>query len=229
MRYFVLGMFCLVGSAVSAQQINTQVPFQTLNSSFFESTGVTWNLNGPGWFANFGGQTVPPFGNFDPNTGVQTGAAFRGNGVNGNIAFNFAQGSNRSITSTTPSLTTTDGVPGSFQAQTIRPFVTGISPVIGGAPIVNYPSVQLGQIPGQGGQMANAVAQSQRADFQRRIARSNDVKQKKALEYFNRGQRAEVEGNKKMARANYRTALAHAQGELRMMVIGKLRQNGWIR
>lgn len=225
MRSFIFfALSVSVAFTASAQMIQTQVPFQNLNSSFYENNGISWNVNGPGFFANFGGATVPPFGNPDPNAGLRTGAAFGGNGIRGNVGFNFGQGSNRSIVSTTPSVTTMNGMPGSITSQTVRPFVTGITPVVGG-----YPSVQPGEIPGAGQQMRNQVIASQQAELAQRIRKSNDMRQMKALENFNRGQRAEVEGNKKMARANYRLALNNAQGLLRVEIIKRMQANGWAR
>jgi len=41
------------------------------------------------------------------------------------------QGSTRSVSSTSASLTLTDGVPGFIAASTLRPFVTGLVPVVG--------------------------------------------------------------------------------------------------
>ena len=157
----------------------------------------------------------------DPNSGLRTGAAFQRGGVSGNLSFQFAQGSNRSITSTAPSITTMNGYPGSITSQTIRPFVTGVTPVVG-----DYPTLSAAPA---GQQMRAAVQQSQAFDIQQRIAKSNNKKQQKALEHFNRGQRAETEGNLKMARANYRIALANAQGLLRVEVIKKMQARGWIK
>jgi hypothetical protein len=114
-----------------------------------------------------------------------------------------------------------NGVPGSFTSQTIRPFVTGITPIVG-----DYP--RFGAIPGQGQQMSQAIG-AQQAEFQRRATASHKARHQKALEYFNRGQRAEEEGNKKMARANYRLALRSAAGPLRMEVVKRMQANGWTR
>ena len=104
----------------------------------------------------------PPFGNFDPNSGLRSGVAFGGNGVNGTLGFTFGQGSSRTITSTTPSVTLMDGVPGGITSQTIRPFVTGITPVVG-----DYPTSSFGTIPSPGQQMGQAIQQAQQADLQR--------------------------------------------------------------
>lgn len=220
-----LSLFILLGVAMIAngqQMINTTTPLNQIGSSFFENTGVTWSIRGPNFFANFGGAAPPPFGNPDPNSGLRTGVGFSNGRTSGNLGFTFAQGSNRTLTSSAPSVTTMNGVPGSFTSQTIRPFVTGITPIVG-----DYP--RLGAIPGQGQEMSQAIQQAQQADFQRRASASSKARHQKALEYFNRGQRAEEEGNKKMARANYRLALHSAAGPLRMEVVKRMQANGWTR
>ncbi|MGB7344135.1 MAG: hypothetical protein WBD20_07970 [Pirellulaceae bacterium] len=213
---------CLWESTACAQPMITQsVPFQNLGTSFNEQNGVHWNLNGPNFFANFGGnQAAVPFGNPDPNSGLRTGAAFRNGPFSGNIGFNFSQGSDRSNVTTVPSLTTMNGVPGSIVDQTMRPFVTSVTPVVGGGflmpPQVPQPSPVL-----------QAYQAAQNADLQQRRQANYDRTQEKALESFNRGQRAEEEGNLKMARANYRRAMMTAEGQLRMMIMQRMRSRGW--
>ena len=165
---------------------------------------------------------MPPFGNFDPNAGLRTGVGFGGGGVSGNLGLTFNQGSSRSISSTTPSLTTTNGYPGSITSQTMRPFVTGITPVVGGQVLMpTQPPQPIAQ------QTFNAYQQAQQNQIQQRAYAQADARQRKALEAFNRGQKAEAEGNLKMARANYRNALRGAQGELRFEIQKKMRARGW--
>ncbi|QDT11492.1 hypothetical protein [Planctomycetes bacterium K23_9] len=219
--FFCSSVVVATSSAFAQPMITQSVPFQNLGSSFNEQNGVNWNLQGPGFFANFGGNNAAvPFGNPDPNAGLRTGAAFRSGGVSGNIGFNFSQGSNRSNVTTVPSLTTMNGVPGSIVDQTMRPFVTGITPVVGGHVLLPTP------VPGPDPFLQSYQA-AQNADVQRRLQGNVERTQKKALEYFNRGQRAEEEGNLKMARANYRRALASAQGQLRYAVQQKMLSRGW--
>ncbi len=218
-----LSLIVLLAAACNAnaqQMINTTVPFQQLGSSFFENTGVTWSLSGPNFFANSGNAVVPPFGNFDPNSGLRTGIAFGNGKTRGTLGFTFGQGSSRSITSTAPSITTMNGVPGSITSQTIRPFVTGITPVVS-----DYPT--FGTIPGHAQQMSQAIQHAQQSDLQRSMAAANKAQQNRALAYFNRGQRADAEGDKRMARANYRRALGLAQGLLRLEVLKRMQANGW--
>ena len=213
---------CAMTTDASAQpMIQQSVPFQNLGSSFFENNGVSWNLRGPNFFANFGGGGLAPaFGNADPNAGLRTGVGFSGGGVQGSLGFNFSQGSNRSNVSTVPSVTSLNGVPGTITSQTLRPFVTGITPVVGGQALIPMgtpapnPTIQ-------------AYHAGQQQDLQRRLQANYARTQKKALEYFNRGLRAEEEGNLKMARANFRRALSTSQGTLRLEVQRHMQNRGW--
>ncbi|NND95892.1 MAG: hypothetical protein HKN47_01025 [Pirellulaceae bacterium] len=218
----VIAAFC-VSDAIAQPMINQQVPFQNLGSSFYEQNGVSWNLRGPNFFANFGGNNVvAPFGNPDPNAGANIGAAFQNGRTSGNISFNFNQGSNRSNVTTTPSVTTMNGVPGSISDQSMRPFVTGITPVVGGQ---TFFPVQPPH--NSGDQVLGNYQRAQQADLQRRMQANYDAKQRKALEDFQRGLKAEEEGNLRMARANYRRALSAAVGPLRIEVMQRLRARGW--
>ncbi len=214
----------LQSERANAQLIQQTIPNQNIGSSFFENNGVQWNVNGPGFFANFGGgNAIAPFGNPDPNAGLRTGVGIAGGGFSGGIGLNLAQGSSRSNVSTSASLTTTDGMPGYISSQTVRPFVTGIVPVVGGQaftssmpPLPPSPTAAFGE-----------YQRSQVADMQRRSAAHQESVQKKAQHAFERGQRAEEEGNLRMARANYQNALRTAQGSLRVEILMRMRARGW--
>lgn len=201
--------------------VQTTTPMNSIGSSFYEQFGVQWSLRGPNFFANFGGGVVPPFGNPDPNSGIRSGFGFGGGKTSGSIGFNFAQGSSRSISSTTPSITTMDGYPGSITSQTIRPFVTGITPVVGGyrygAPTTDNASAQMFQ----------SHQQAQAANLRSRSIANMEGKQRKAVEAFERGVEAESEGDLRKARANYRKALALDQGPLRRQIQMKMVARGW--
>ncbi|MCU0877788.1 MAG: hypothetical protein MUF06_08405 [Pirellulaceae bacterium] len=121
-----------------AQQVTVGTPFNTAGSSYYEQFGVQWGLRGNGWFARFGGPVAPPFGGFDPNAG----ASFGFGGRNGFLNFSAGQGSSTTFGSQTPILTLPSGGTGFFADQTMRPFVTGIVPVVGdGPPVVPFRSV----------------------------------------------------------------------------------------
>ncbi len=64
-------------------------------------------------------------------------------GPGGNLGFNFTRGFSRQSTTTTPSLTTQNGFGGSLFSGEVRPFVTGVVPVVGQrggffGPVPNY-------------------------------------------------------------------------------------------
>lgn len=215
-RFLAAAALLMLGFSlqVRAQQVTTSVPFQSIGSSYYENNSIGWSLRGPNWFANFGGGVVPPFGPFDPNSGLSGGFARSfGGGVSGNLNFNFAQGSNRSISSTTPSLTTMNGVPGSITVAEIRPFVIGVTPVVGDYPTIVDP-----------GQISAQIGQQQLSSLYQANAQ---VKSKKLMEYLRRGERAEAAGNKRMARANYRSAMALAAQPLRSQI--QLRMNAMLK
>ena len=120
--------------AVAQQQVTIGTPQRNVGDRFYESTNVGWSLRGNGWFARFGGGGTPPFGGYQPGAGISGGAGFGGSGFSGNLFFNSGQGSSRSLTSSTPMVTTLNGYPGYFIEGVQRPFVTGLVPVgaIGG-------------------------------------------------------------------------------------------------
>ena len=124
----------LAGSS-TAQLINLQTPIQNTSDSFFESTGTSGSfVNNDGtFFFNFGGggNVVPPFGGFDPNSQATVGFRRQGSEGSFNLNFSFAQGSSRTNSVTTPSLTLSNGGTGSIINSTFRPFVTSVVPVLG--------------------------------------------------------------------------------------------------
>jgi len=115
---------------VHGQQVTVATPHPTVSHSFYEQFGVQWGIQGKGWFFNFGGPVAPPFGGFDPNAGANFGFA----GPNGFINFTAGQGSSSTFSGQTPMVTVTNGGTGVFIDQTVRPFVTGVIPVVGGEP-----------------------------------------------------------------------------------------------
>ncbi len=184
-----------------AQMVHTSAPFPNIGSSYYESNSIGWSIQGRNWFANFGGggPLLPPFGGV-PDGGLSGGFGFGGGGLSGNLGFNFAQGSSQSISSTTPSLTTMNGFPGSMSAGVVRPFVVGLTPIVSDYPVID-PSQTTAEI---GQQQLSSLRQSQAV-----------LQNKKLDQYLRRAERAESDGNKRMARANYRGAIAIAAEPLR--------------
>ena len=165
---------------------------------------------------------VAPFGNPDPNAGLRTGFGFNRGGFSGNFGLTLNQGSSRSSVTTAPSVTTTNGIPGTISDQTLRPFVTSVTPVVGGGVLLPQ-----SQQTNETQQFLQSYQHAQNTHVQqRRIANAN-VKQERAYTDFERGLKAEKEGNLKMARANYRNALGAAQGPLRIEILKRMRARGW--
>jgi len=136
--------FCMCPVGLSAQQVTVATPHTAISDSFFEHTGTSWGARGDNWFFQFGppgnpNSAAPGFGGFDPSAGANLGFGFGGGGWNGNFLGNFSQGSRRSFTSTTPSVTLQNGVPGGVFDSSLSPFVVGHIPVVGGFPVVAPP------------------------------------------------------------------------------------------
>lgn len=130
------------GPPAVAQQVTVGTPYHTLSDSFFENFGVSWGLNWGNGFFRFGGSpfsAAPQFGGFDPSAGVNTGWAFRRNGLDGFFNLSAAQGYRQTFTSQTPSVTLTNGYPGSISDTSVSPFVIGYVPIVGGMPTLPPP------------------------------------------------------------------------------------------
>ncbi len=144
---FVFVAWSISGSVYS-QNINVSTPFHSFNDSFFESFGVNFGFNIPGGsgngsrvvglspfgqltpnlvFAQQGAGVIPQFGGYNPNAGGQLN--FSGNGFS--LGLNFAQGNTRSSVSNVPSMTVQNGFGGDMFSGQVRPFVTGVIPIIG--------------------------------------------------------------------------------------------------
>jgi hypothetical protein len=123
-----------------AQQVQLTAPFHSINDSFYENFGTGWGVNGggPNWFFNTGPATsaVPPFGGYDPGANAGFGI---GGVTGGGLGFNFnwlgSQGSNRSHVMEAPTIVIPNGGSGSLFSGSVVPFVTGVVPVVGNAPL----------------------------------------------------------------------------------------------
>ena len=117
----------------SAQQVAITTPVINVNDSFFERFGLGWNFENGNTFFNFPGLTAapPPFGGWDPNSDARFGFGGRSGGTR--FGFNLAmqQGSNRSIVGQAPTVVVPNGYGGTFFDGRVRPFVTGLVPVVG--------------------------------------------------------------------------------------------------
>ncbi len=124
---------------VQAQpMVQLTTPYHTINDSFYESFGTGgWGIDrmGPngGWFFNRGpaNSTPPPFGSYDPAADARFGFHL------GPFNFNWlgGQGSNRSHVMQAPTIVMPSGGSGMFFDGSMRPFVTGVVPVLGNNPM----------------------------------------------------------------------------------------------
>jgi len=210
MSFVALATLSVFQANASAQMIGVTTPAQSLGGGFSQSFGTSGSVRGPHWFMNNNLQVVPPFGPSIANTGTRGGFAFGGNGVSGNLGFHFAQGSDRSIVSSAPSVTLMDGQPGSIVSGQTRAFVMGVSPVVGA-----YQSMA--------GELSAMAAADQHAKLSA-IAMANAERQNDRLRaLLVRAERAESEGDWKMARANYKLAAPLAPEPMKSMILEKLR------
>lgn len=207
---FAAALWTTVPVAVG-QMLHSTVPQQNIGDSFNEHLGISWGLRGPGWVVNVPNGVA---GGANPGAGLSGGFAGRSGNVSGNLGFQWSQGSNRSMSTVAPSLTTLDGHPGSFFSGSVRPFVTRITPNVGSFTAPNEGIRQAGQ-------------QRQQATLGDIAERKFVARNEKADRYWNRGLRAEQQGNLKMARANYRLALPYAQQPLHAEIVRRMVQRGW--
>jgi len=150
---------CFLARQSHAQQVRIDTPFNTVTDDYYERVGVGFgftlpaspnfrrnggrgivgllpngqiNPNGINFTQGSVNSALPPFGGFDPAAQGQFGFAVR-NGSGGGFNLNLfgGKGNSRTLTSQTPSIVVPNGVPGVFADQTLRPFVTGITPVVG--------------------------------------------------------------------------------------------------
>ncbi|QDS88164.1 hypothetical protein EC9_23520 [Rosistilla ulvae] len=217
---FLLGIAAamLIGAPPAwGQQLHTVSPLQNIGDSFHEHVGIGWGLRGPGWFVNVpNGVGGAALGGSDPNAGLSGGFAGRRGNVSGNLGFQWSQGSNRSMSTVSPSLTTLDGYPGSLFSGSVRPFVTSVTPAVSSFTAPNEGIRQAG-------------VQRQQATLDSIAEKKGQVRNEKAERYWDRALRAEQQGNLKMARANYRLALPHASEPMYSEIVRRMVQRGWTR
>lgn len=139
-RPFLIGVLALAGvsvaisspACVQAQQVNLQMPMVSASDSFYERNGVGFGFRFPGGFFNQNsfGAAQPQFSN-NPGSNANFGFSVGKGPYRANFNFSAGQGSRRSIVSQTPSVTVPNGGSGAIFSGTVRPFVTGVIPVVG--------------------------------------------------------------------------------------------------
>lgn len=120
------------GPEAFAQMITTSTPFNSVSSGYHETMGTSWSLGGKNWSVGFnqgGNLGQSQFGG--SGGGMSTGIGFGNKNFSGQFNGSWTQGSNRSLVSQTPSVTTMNGVPGVISDTQLSPFVISNYPVVG--------------------------------------------------------------------------------------------------
>jgi hypothetical protein len=122
----LVALWLAAAATTHAQQATIGAGANRAGSTFSEQYGVQWGVRGRNFQFQFGGPpAAPPPGGF----------SLRGQGSNGWFNFAGGQSSVRSNTSTAASVTVMNGQTGYFFDGAMRPFVTGVIPVVGDRPI----------------------------------------------------------------------------------------------
>ncbi len=139
--YLGTALFCCIWSAVAtSQDIQISTPLGGVGDSFYERFAVNWGFNfgGPSsqMFGSFNqgssGSAIPPFGRYDPNADATFGfGSLNDNGSGFSLGIRMGKGSSRTMTSNSPSVVVPNGGFGSIFDGRVRPFVTGLIPVVG--------------------------------------------------------------------------------------------------
>lgn len=134
----VFWLAVLVGCGTSellAQQVTVNAPTFGRGNSFYENFGLDFGFQHVGaggmMFFRSANSATPAFGGFTPGAGNTFGFGGRKGNFSWNLGITASQGSDRSYTSTVPSLTLPNGGSGFISNSTMRPFVMGFTPVVG--------------------------------------------------------------------------------------------------
>ena len=232
LTFAVLSGIFVETNRLDAQMVSTQVPFQTHGSSFYEASHIGWGIHNPHYFISVnGGGASPPFGGYQPNAGLHGGLMVNGQPFD----FAFGQGSSITSTTTTPSLTTSSGFPGSLFIGREVPFVTGVVPINGNgningnglgfggmAPLSPLQAkIATGQIRAEEGKIvvprqavaAREMPAPQRPDRQPPSLRPESASPS-AADYMQRGRLAQKEGRAGVAKIYFQ--LAATKGDARI-------------
>ena len=152
---FPVLLFGLIASQAFGQMVTTSSPFNSVSSGYHETMGTSWSLGGKNWSIGFnqgGNLGQSQFGG--SGGGTSTGFAFGNKNFSGQFRGGWSQGSNRSLVSQTPSVTTMNGAPGMVSDTMVSPFVISNYPVVGSwanAPGTNFVDPTGGALSGNWG------------------------------------------------------------------------------
>ena len=244
----IIGLACLgTAEVASAQYSFVETPFNSASSSFYENIGVSWGLQGRGWFANSGGAGggIPSgFGGFDPNAQATLGAGFRGNGFSGGFRMTAGQGSDSTLITGTPGVMVPSGGMGFFSDVQQRPFVLGIVPVVGEsvsplrwrlermAELGNSPGAGGASVSGSKGNTGGGSSSSSTAErgdlsiaaIKAQQAAEEAAKAGEIAELLAKARELEAEGKISSAKIHYRRAAQRATGKEQQEIAAKIRE-----
>ncbi len=243
-----IGLACLgAADLASAQYSFIETPFNSASHSFYENIGTAWGVQGRGWFFNFGGGGAgnpAPFGGFDPNAQANFGTGFRGNGFRGNFRMTAGQGSDSTLTTSTPGVMVPNGGIGFFSDVQQRPFVLGIIPVVGepvsplrwrldrmaeqgNSPIASGASDADPKESSGGG--SSSTSSASRGDLsvaaiKAEQAAEDAAKAAEVAELLAKARELEAAGKTASAKIHYRRAALRATGKVQQEIAAKIRE-----
>ena len=243
-----IGLACLgAADLASAQYSFIETPFNSASHSFYEDIGTAWGVQGRGWFFNFGGGGAgnpAPFGGFDPNAQANFGTGFRGNGFRGNFRMTAGQGSDSTLTTSTPGVMVPNGGIGFFSDVQQRPFVLGIIPVVGEpvsplrwrlermAEQENSPGAGASdsdRSPENRGSGSSSSSSASRGDLsvaaiKAQQAAEDAAKAAEVAELLAKARELEAAGKTASAKIHYRRAALRATGKVQQEIAAKIRE-----
>ena len=243
----IVGLACLGAADLSTAQYSfVETPFNSASHSFYENIGTAWGVQGRGWFFNFGGGGMgnpAPFGGFDPNAQANFGTGFRGNGFSGNFRMTAGQGSDSTLTTSTPGVMVPNGGIGFFSDVQQRPFVLGIIPVVGepvsplrwrlermaeqgNSPIASGASDADPKESSGGG--SSSTSSASRGDLsvaaiKAEQAAEDAAKAAEVAELLAKARELEAAGKTASAKIHYRRAALRATGKVQQEIAAKIR------
>ncbi|MCP4195244.1 MAG: hypothetical protein GY768_31975 [Planctomycetaceae bacterium] len=127
-----------------------------------------------------------------------------------------AQGSSRSITSTSAHASLPNGGAGSVSSGMLTPFVTGFVPIVGYRPVWHHQALPASR---------GSLPKIELTERQQRRVEANDALRKRTLDRYLRKAEHELRsGRAGTARVYYRMALKRAQGDSRDEIESKILQ-----
>ncbi len=177
----LLLMAAIPAHAQFAPQVTLATPQHSISDSFYDGFGVNFGFrhdtpNSQMFFNNGLGQAVPAFGGFDPGAQSTFGLQGRRGNWSWNLGLTGGQGSSRSSVTTTPMLTLPNGGFGFINDTSVRPFVTGVIPVVGAGAMAAQAEENRQRFRQQFASAAAIVKEKRRAEEEKRAYKMAKLK-----------------------------------------------------